>query len=151
MLTHVLLEFSELTSFQTFVAMPLFDWQEHSLKHVPTQHYWLYWAITGPLTVTTLAIVISWSIWRSRKTRELIQQAREDSVSGSSSYMGSIGYEKSRASIEVDSVDSRESIRPPPQRFAMPNFMGEDRNPSFRPGSFRRKPVRQNTFNSRMA
>jgi hypothetical protein len=59
--------------------MPLFDWEAPSISQVSTPHFWLYWAVTIPLTLATMAFVLSWAIWRGRQTRILVSRARDDS------------------------------------------------------------------------
>jgi hypothetical protein len=56
--------------------MPLFDWDANSISNVPTQHSWVYWAVTGPLTLTTVIIVIFWALWHRRQSRLKIWLAR---------------------------------------------------------------------------
>jgi hypothetical protein len=41
--------------------MPLFDWSETSINHVANKHFWIYWAVTGPLTTAVVVGVASWA------------------------------------------------------------------------------------------
>lgn len=50
--------------------MPLFDWKAPTIAGATTEHFWFYWAITGPLTVTTMIIVLSWEEKRLGSGRE---------------------------------------------------------------------------------
>ena len=51
----------------TFVAslfsMSMFDWQANA-ESVLTSRFWIYWAVTIPLT---LATICAWYLWISRK------------------------------------------------------------------------------------
>ena len=42
--------------------MPLFDWDTESIMHVANKHFWIFWAVTAPLTVTTMAGVAGWGV-----------------------------------------------------------------------------------------
>jgi hypothetical protein len=56
--------------------MPLFDWQAPSISQITTNYYWLYWAVTVPLTLVIMSIVLSLAIWHGRQTRMVIWRAR---------------------------------------------------------------------------
>lgn len=58
-----------------FFSMPLFHWdaQTGELTTVVSRRFWIYWAVTGPLTLTTL---ILWLFWMRLQTRR--RHARED-------------------------------------------------------------------------
>ncbi len=141
--------------------MPLLNWDSSSINKVTTTHFWVYWAVTGPLTIVTMAVVITWSIWHSRRTRTLIKQARDTLLSADSSEAASvkshsIKNEKRGNSLDVVSVregdaqsvrgSAREgSFRAPSlkKRFTMPNFMRDPRKEEMR-----RDLGRRDTFNS---
>ncbi|OTA08541.1 hypothetical protein A9Z42_0002420 [Trichoderma parareesei] len=72
------------TFIATFFAMPLFDWSAPTLSRVTNQHFWVYWAVTGPLTLTTMAGVMVWALWHNRYVEQLQKTAR-DSVGPNSS------------------------------------------------------------------
>jgi len=59
--------------------MPLFNWEAASVSQATTSHFWIYWAITGPLTLVTMTIVLSWAFLHGRKTKDLIRLARKGS------------------------------------------------------------------------
>jgi flagellar biosynthesis/type III secretory pathway M-ring protein FliF/YscJ len=41
--------------------MPLFDWASSTSSHISTTpHFWIFWAITIPLTLIVLAL---WAFW----------------------------------------------------------------------------------------
>ncbi|KAK4069936.1 uncharacterized protein Triagg1_6731 [Trichoderma aggressivum f. europaeum] len=65
------------TFIASFFAMPLFNWSEPSLHQVANSHFWVYWAVTGPLTLATMAGVIAWAVWNSRRIQLLQSRARE--------------------------------------------------------------------------
>ncbi|KAL4792685.1 hypothetical protein BDV19DRAFT_368253 [Aspergillus venezuelensis] len=62
----------------TFFSMPLFDWEKPSVNDVATGHFWVFWALTVPLTVATMVGVVAWAIWHSKATRRVERKAREN-------------------------------------------------------------------------
>ncbi|KAL4875860.1 hypothetical protein BJY04DRAFT_200953 [Aspergillus karnatakaensis] len=60
----------------TFFSMPLFDWDVSSVNDAATSHFWVYWALTGPLTVVTVIGVIVWALWNTRATRNTEKRER---------------------------------------------------------------------------
>ncbi|KAE8447977.1 hypothetical protein EG329_009900 [Mollisiaceae sp. DMI_Dod_QoI] len=66
------------TFIATLFAMPLFDWQQPSIHHVANQYFWVYWAVTGPLTLATMALVISWAYWHRSHLRAEVWRATKD-------------------------------------------------------------------------
>jgi methionine synthase II (cobalamin-independent) len=58
--------------------MPLFDWDVSSVNDAAGSHFWVFWALTGPLTAVTIMSVVTWAVWRSRSTRNTERKARED-------------------------------------------------------------------------
>ncbi|KAL2864027.1 uncharacterized protein BJX67DRAFT_229958 [Aspergillus lucknowensis] len=62
----------------TFFSMPLFDWSETSISHVANKHFWVFWALAAPLTVTVMAGVVAWAIWNSKNTKATERKAREN-------------------------------------------------------------------------
>ncbi|KAL7819818.1 hypothetical protein V8C26DRAFT_29103 [Trichoderma gracile] len=67
------------TFIASFFAMPLFDWSEPTLSRVANRHFWVYWAVTGPLTLTIMAGVMAWALWNNRRVA-LLQSHARDSV-----------------------------------------------------------------------
>jgi flagellar biosynthesis/type III secretory pathway M-ring protein FliF/YscJ len=77
--------------------MPLFDWPASTPSHIATtSNFWVYWAVTVPLTILVLAI---WTVWIKvvvpRQNRQdektLASWLDEESV---------LGYEKDDAKEE---------------------------------------------------
>ena len=54
---------------QTFLAMPLFDFNEASNQLKAKPGFWVYWAITIPLTLIVLAMYLIYLVRISRKDR----------------------------------------------------------------------------------
>jgi hypothetical protein len=86
---------------KTFFAMPLFNWQEPSISHITNQHFWIYWAITGPLTLVTMVLVISWAVWHRSYLRAEVWRARKD-IDGEKTVDDNSGYKKVGSDHEVD-------------------------------------------------
>ncbi|PVH71641.1 hypothetical protein DL98DRAFT_503375 [Cadophora sp. DSE1049] len=66
----------------TFVAMPLFDWSATSSSGIITNHFWIYWATTIPLTLLTMLFVSLWMVFQTRRNEKLSKEARK-AVGGS--------------------------------------------------------------------
>ncbi|KAL3442462.1 hypothetical protein BJX65DRAFT_312775 [Aspergillus insuetus] len=64
------------TFMATFFAMPLFNWSETSINNVANKHFWIYWAVTGPLTMVVVSGVASWAFLQSRRAKRVAQLAR---------------------------------------------------------------------------
>jgi hypothetical protein len=56
--------------------MPLFDWSASSTSEIITPHFWVYWAVTIPLTLITMALVSVWIIFQSRRNEAIGEAAR---------------------------------------------------------------------------
>jgi Mg2+ and Co2+ transporter CorA len=56
----------------TFVAsafaMPLFDWNAATIETILSQRFWMFWAVSAPLTVI---ICMIWGLWYQRKQKHL--------------------------------------------------------------------------------
>ncbi|KAL5044303.1 hypothetical protein BDW71DRAFT_209515 [Aspergillus fruticulosus] len=61
---------------QTFFSMPLFDWDTPSINHVATRHFWVFWALAGPLTLATMAGTVAWAVWHLKNTRDTQKKER---------------------------------------------------------------------------
>ena len=64
------------TFISTFVSMPLLSWDATSWTEVPTTHFWVYWAVTIPLTLLTLYAWYAWQRYRDALSEEEDRQAR---------------------------------------------------------------------------
>lgn len=65
------------TFMASLFAMPFFDWNAATNSLLVSDMFWVYWAITVPLTLTTLAF---WLLWTHRQTlihREQDRKANE--------------------------------------------------------------------------
>ena len=58
------------TFISTFVSMPLLSWNASSWSTIVTSRFWVYWAITIPLTLVTLIAWYSWRRWRDARSEE---------------------------------------------------------------------------------
>jgi hypothetical protein len=47
--------------------MPLFKWDAPTTSEIVGNHFWIYWAVTGPLTILTMTIVGYWILSRTQK------------------------------------------------------------------------------------
>jgi hypothetical protein len=65
--------------------MPLFNWSETSINNVANKYFWIYWAVTGPLTVAVVAGVASWAFLQSRRAEHVAKLARRTTGFGSAS------------------------------------------------------------------
>lgn len=57
--------------------MPLFNWAAESMQQVMTDHFWIYWAIAGPLTLVVMGVVIAFTIYQSRQRKTEMEEARK--------------------------------------------------------------------------
>jgi hypothetical protein len=133
---------------QTLFSMPFFNWNADSASRAANSNFWIYWAVTGPLTLATMFIVIVWAVWQYRKTEKLRKEARESSVLGNNNYSESNFYfekGKNGSRISVDPGVEEEMAEKTKQAFVMPNFMKRRRENSY---SYRRSNGK-NTFKTR--
>lgn len=85
-----------------FFAMPLFNWNAGSGEPVLNRWFWVYWALTLPLTVVVMLCWYTWMQWRQRKDAENDRKARQSSGLVSESdekppvANGEIGYASKR-------------------------------------------------------
>jgi hypothetical protein len=47
--------------------MPFFNWNAPTAAEVVGNHFWVYWAVTGPLTLFTVVLVGMWVMVRNSK------------------------------------------------------------------------------------
>ena len=57
--------------------MPLLDWNATTMHEVMTDHFWVYWAVTGPLTLLVMGVVITFSIYQVRQRKREMEKAKE--------------------------------------------------------------------------
>jgi len=60
----------------TLLALPAFQWRSDGDLEVRRQ-FWIYWAITMPLTLITLLIWLAWSKWKAGEELKAEQEARD--------------------------------------------------------------------------
>lgn len=62
-----------------FFSMPLFHWdpQTEATSTVVSRQFWVYWAVTGPLTLGTLALWLVWMRLQTRRRRARDSEGRE--------------------------------------------------------------------------
>jgi hypothetical protein len=130
---------------QTLFSTPFFNWNADSVSQAANSNFWIYWAVTGPLTLATMFVVIVWAMWRYKKTEKLRQEARESSVLGNNYSESSFYFEKGKngSRISVDPGEEEEMAEEVKQPFVMPNFMKRRRENSYRRSSVK------NTFKTR--
>src|SRR5437588_317429 len=51
--------------------MPLFDWTASDPRR---SRFWVYWAVTGPLTLLTMLLVVLMVVWNDKKAPEKIAE-----------------------------------------------------------------------------
>jgi hypothetical protein len=115
--------------------MPFFNWGADSVSQAANRNFWIYWAVTGPLTLATMLVVIVWAMWRYKKTEKLRQEARESSVLGNNNYSESNFYfdkGKNGSRISANPGKEEEMAEKTKQAFVMPNFMKRRRENSYR-------------------
>ena len=61
--------------------MPLFNWNASSVHHVMSNHFWIYWAVTLPLTSLVMAVVTVFAILQARNNRADVDKARQSADS----------------------------------------------------------------------
>jgi hypothetical protein len=57
--------------------MPILDWSAASSSEIVTDHFWVYWAVTIPLTLLTMLVVSFWIIIRGKKNEAISKAARK--------------------------------------------------------------------------
>lgn len=103
-LAAVTVAFLPATFVASFFAMPLFNWDAEKSSSVVNERFWIYWAVTVPLTLTTLVI---WLSWTHRQT--LLHRAQERRDRDQLIY-DIAGDEKVEEDREDDDSQSRELV-----------------------------------------
>ncbi|MCJ1315363.1 hypothetical protein MMC15_000681 [Xylographa vitiligo] len=62
-------------------AMPLFNWNGAPGEPIIYDRFWMYWALTLPLTTAILSIWWVWKEWRNRKDVTENEAAKNDTES----------------------------------------------------------------------
>ncbi|KAH0527961.1 hypothetical protein TsFJ059_002877 [Trichoderma semiorbis] len=114
------------TFIASFFAMPLFNWSEPELHQVANSHFWVYWAVTGPLTLVTMAGVIAWAVWNSRRIQLLQSRARE-SVFGEEAKRRRARDMNEKQSMETEMKRSSMSERDPYKKYSMFDMLSHRR------------------------
>ena len=47
------------------------------MRKVMTEHFWIYWAVTGPLTILVMGIVTAFAIYQARQNKAATEYARK--------------------------------------------------------------------------
>ncbi|MCJ1243175.1 hypothetical protein MMC30_000372 [Trapelia coarctata] len=102
----------------TFVAalfsMPMFNWQADSTTAVVSPRFWVYWAITAPLTIV---VVLIWFIWialkDARHRREDLEMAQAYESDGKGKQKDSEEETSGRESSSASSRSSRSNAAVP--------------------------------------
>lgn len=61
-----------------FFSMPLFEWDAVDKGTVVSKRFWIYWAVTVPLTFLTLVVWVLWTSRQARVQRVSEKKAREE-------------------------------------------------------------------------
>ncbi len=59
-------------------AMPLFEWNAAGDGMIVSKRFWVYWAVTVPLTCLTLAVWVLWTRRQARMHKVTEKRAREE-------------------------------------------------------------------------
>ena len=60
--------------------MPLLDWNATTMHEVMSDHFWVYWAVTGPLTLLVMSVVIMFAIYQAQQRKREMEKAKEDTT-----------------------------------------------------------------------
>ncbi|KAI9729750.1 MAG: hypothetical protein M1834_006701 [Cirrosporium novae-zelandiae] len=66
------------TFMASLFAMPFFNWDARPGKAVLGDRFWIYWAVTVPLTLVTILSWVVWSIWKERMEAKKDKKAEEE-------------------------------------------------------------------------
>ena len=96
-LAAVTVVFLPSTFISSFLAMPLFRWDDQPDSHSLTSRYfWVYWALSIPLTLLTVGVWLAWMRWQRRK------QTLIDLEDNSSSVHLDVASQKTRKSLILE-------------------------------------------------
>lgn len=105
---------------QTLFAMPLLNWEAKAGDSVMSSRFWIYWALTLPLTLTVVSI---WLVWLKR---EALLHGEEDKEARASGGLGKVNLEEVMKTDDWNGKE-REAEKP-----TMPDSTASDEN---HPGS----------------
>lgn len=100
--------------------MPLFDWTKSSISDIASGHFWVYWAVTGPLTLSTMAGVAALFYWLNKRNERLQREAQAGL--GGSMYLP----ESPASSSEEESTLSTPSSRLSALSSPVPGSLGSE-------------------------
>lgn len=80
--------------------MELFDWDAPSIRQVAKPHFWIFWAVTAPLTAITMALVVKWAFGHSLRDKKTDKEERP-------SFKQAIGsqVEKLKSATQIQTAD----------------------------------------------
>lgn len=58
-------------------SIPVFNWASPNSSGIIGPHFGIYWAVTIPLTVLTLALYVLWLLFRKQEQNRLNKDARK--------------------------------------------------------------------------
>ena len=50
------------------------------MHEVMSDHFWVYWAVTGPLTLLVMSVVIMFAIHQAQQRKREMEKAKEDTT-----------------------------------------------------------------------
>ncbi len=56
--------------------MPFFNWSASTISSAMNERFWIYWAVTGPLTLVVMGVVIAFAIIKGRQKKDDRKKAR---------------------------------------------------------------------------
>ncbi|KAL2810541.1 hypothetical protein BJX63DRAFT_423005 [Aspergillus granulosus] len=62
----------------TFISMPFFNWETDKPGNVTGPHFWVFWAVTVPLTVVIMIGVVMWAMWHQRHIKATEMKERQN-------------------------------------------------------------------------
>jgi heme/copper-type cytochrome/quinol oxidase subunit 2 len=60
--------------------MPFFNWNAASMADIPSDRFWLYWAVTAPLTAVVVGIVTAFAVYQSQQSKAAAEEARKSTL-----------------------------------------------------------------------
>ncbi|KAK6503371.1 hypothetical protein TWF481_008391 [Arthrobotrys musiformis] len=95
---------SSMKTIAALFAMPVLNWEAKSYSEVTTDKFWVYWAVTLPMT---LFIILAWAAWTKRQS----WLNRKDHEEGMKAY-DEVDVEKAAIeSIDTEKIPLKEDFR----------------------------------------